>query len=381
MSDLVTFIRNKSLARKKLLSAEKSLKQMMFELSGLEEENRMLQQILLSSSEPILITTPDGLITYVNPAWEKLTGYKISEVEGKNPSILASGRTPKKVYKDMWRALIAGKAFDTESIINKKKNGNEYSIHTTIYPVLRNGKTSFYVQLQHDISEKKKLEELRKEFLSVSAHELKTPLTVLKLLTQSHITRAKKKGIDILQLSELELIDNEIDRLVRLINDILDSNRFETGKQFMTFEQTDLCTLVKKTVDKILIYAKNHKIIILDTPDEALVIADTSRIEQVLINLLSNAVKYSPENTTIHVRIFKETNKYVVAISDEGIGIPKKNLKLIFDKYYQVKTKSKNGFGLGLYISKEIIKLHKGKIWVESTRGKGSTFYFSLPAI
>ena len=122
-------------------------------------------------------------------------------------------------------------------------------------------------------------------------------------------------------------------------------------------------------------------IIILDTPDEALVIADTSRIEQVLINLLSNAVKYSPENTTIHVRIFKETNKYVVAISDEGIGIPKKNLKLIFDKYYQVKTKSKNGFGLGLYISKEIIKLHKGKIWVESTRGKGSTFYFSLPAI
>jgi len=160
---------------------------------------------------------------------------------------------------------------------------------------------------------------------------------------------------------------------------MLDSSRFETGKQFMTYEEVSLADLSKKTIEKIQIYAKNHTITIKDLSYEKHVIADPARIEQVLLNLLSNAVKYSPEGSEILLQVSNDDRNAIVSVTDHGIGISKNMHKIIFDRYYQVKAKSKIGFGLGLYISKEIIKRHKGKIWVESKKGKGSTFFFSLP--
>ena len=109
---------------------------------------------------------------------------------------------------------------------------------------------------------------------------------------------------------------------------------------------------------------------------------DPHRLEQVMINLVSNAAKYSPPGSTITISTEIKGKKVIVAISDQGIGIPKRNLERIFDKYYQIQHQtSSNGFGLGLYITREIIRKHKGKIWVESQEGKGSTFYFTLPII
>lgn len=342
-------------------------------------DKEILQQILTSSSDPILITTKNVEIVYVNPAWEKLTGYSLKEVIGKNPRFLKSGKTPARVYKKMWQALLSGKPFTSDEVIDKRKNGYEYRVGSTVYPVIKDSQTIYYVQRQHDITKEKQLEELRKEFLSASAHELKTPITVLKLLTQAHLNKAKKQSEDTIKVSELELIDRELDRLTRLINDMLDTSRFETGKQFMTYEEINLTDLINKTVQKIQIYAKNHKVTVNKLPNNIKVIADSTRIEQVLLNLLSNAVKYSPNNKDIMVTLTLNNNKAVVSVRDEGMGITKSKQKLIFDRYYQVKAKNKIGFGLGLYISKEIIKRHKGKIWVESQKGKGSTFFFTLP--
>lgn len=342
-------------------------------------ENKILQQIWASSSDAILITNKNAEIVYVNPAWQKLSGYPYIEVIGKNPRFLKSGKTPKYVYKKMWKALAHGKTFSSEEVVNKKKNGHEYRIHCAIYPIFDNGKIIYYVQRQRDITSQKRLDELRKEFLSASAHELKTPITVLKLLTQSHLNRAKEHGVDTIKASELELIDRELDRLIRLINDMLDSSRFDTGKQFMTFEEVSIADLAKKTVEKIQIYAKNHTIILQTVSHDTHVIADPTRIEQVLLNLLSNAVKYSPDGSEIVLQVTKDDKNVIVSVTDHGIGIAKNMQNIIFDRYFQVKAKSKTGFGLGLYIAKEIIKRHKGKIWVESKRNQGSTFYFSLP--
>lgn len=380
MPNVFSSVKNRSPVKNDLDSSGNALSQLTFEMLGLEDENRTLRQILTSSSDPILITTKEAKIVYVNPAWEKLTGYSFDEVIGENPRILQSGKTPQRVYKKMWRTLIQCKTFTSDEVINRKKNGTEYQIRASIYPVIRNDEICYYVELQHDITETKRLDDLRKEFLSVSAHELKTPITVLKLLTQSHLNKAKKQGTDTIKAQELELIDRELDRLIRLINDMLDSSRFETGKQLMTFEETDLVDITKRTVEKFKIYARNHKITIHKLLPQALIIADPLRIEQVLLNLLSNAVKYSPDETTIVISMIKRASRYVVSVKDKGVGITKNRQNLIFDRYYQVKTKSKIGFGLGLYISKEIIKRHKGKIWVVSKKGKGSVFYFSLPS-
>ncbi len=379
MKDLVSFLQDKSQVKRENVTLEKKLEQLTLELSGLEEENKTLQQILSSSSDPILVTTTEGEITYANPAWEKITGYTFEEVKGKNPRFLKSNKTPALMYRKMWKTILKGKTFTSDEVINKKKNGYEYRIRSHIYPVRKNGNINYFVQQQHDITAVKEREELQKEFLSATAHELKTPITVLKLLTQSHLQKAKNKSYDSIKIGELELVDRELDRITLIINDLLDTSRLETGKQFMTLKRVDISEVVKQTVEKIRIYAKNHEFLVQNFPSQIFVQADPARIEQVLLNLLSNAVKYSPPEREILISGEIAKNQIIISVKDEGMGIPRTKQSLIFDKYYQLKTNSKVGFGLGLYISKEIIKRHKGKIWVTSKVGKGSIFSFSLP--
>lgn len=358
---------------------KKALQQLMYELVDIENENQALRQILFSSTDPILITTANLKIVYANAAWEKLTGYRFEEIQGKNPSILQSRKTPKTIYKKMWKTLQRNQPFTSNEFINRKKDGSEYQLHSSIFPIMKNGKPLFYVQLQHDITREKRLEDLRKEFLFAAAHELRAPITVLKLLTQSHIVKAKRSGKDIINITELELVDRELNRLVKLIDDILDTSRFETGKLSLDLKSINLATLIKKAATVIQIYAKHHIISVGILPKRVYVIADEARIEQVLINLLSNAVKYSPQESKIIASLEVQKQKAIVSIKDEGVSISKAKQKSIFDKYYRIKNKGGNGFGLGLYIAKEIIKHHHGKIWVESKKGKGNTFYFSLP--
>jgi len=358
---------------------KKAVQQLAYELLDIENENQALRQILFSSTDPILITSADLKIVYTNAAWEKLTGYRFEEIQGKNPNILQSKKTPKTIYKKMWEALHHNKPFTSNELINRKKDGREYKLYSSIFPIMKNGKPLYYVQIEHDITKEKRLEDLRKDFLFAAAHELRAPITVLKLLTQSHIVKAKRSGTDIIKIKELELVDRELNRLVKLIDDILDTSRFETGKLSLDLKSVDLGKLIKKAVTVIQIYAKHHIISVGILPKKVYIIADEARIEQVLINLLSNAVKYSPQESKIIASLEVQKQKAIVSIKDEGVRISKAKQKSVFDKYYRIKNKGGNGFGLGLYISKEIIKYHHGKIWVESKKGKGNTFYFSLP--
>ncbi len=487
----------------RVLDRSTNIEQLRYEISAIESENQLLRLLLSSSSDPILITSSKAKILFVNPAWERLTGYSLSEVEGKTPRIFSSGKTAKKVYRQLWTALTNGVSFTTEEIINKDKQGQEYQIHSSFFPVTNHKKLELYVQLQHDITERKRLErslhyhtlitehvaegvcliritdgvivytnpkfekmfgytsgeltdkpfsflcfakdektakkiaqkilqtlrkqettiyetrsirkdrtslwckvtvsqfnhpefgdvwiaihedisefkrleELRREFLSAVAHELKTPITVLKLITQSQMEKAKKLAQKNISEDEFLLIDRELSRLTRLIDDLLDSSRMESGKWQMNFVPTNLSRLTNDVVNKMRLFAKNHKIILHEIAN-IFVIADNQRLEQVLYNLISNAIKYSPEKTTITVDMQVKKKLVIVSITDQGIGISKEKQELIFDRFYQVKSAHPNGFGLGLYISKEIITRHKGKIWLKSKEKRGSTFYFSLP--
>lgn len=263
---------------------------------------------------------------------------------------------------------------------HRDKNGKIKTIEFSLKPIFNTeGHVELIIPEGRDITDRKRIDELKKEFLSLAAHELKTPITTLKLISQAHIAKYKKYGSDQIKLEELELIDYELERLTQLINDILDDTRVESGKLFLKFEEISLNKLLSSVVRKMNIIAKKQRIKLQKFPDEILVFADQQRIEQVLVNLLSNALKYSNNHTKIEVGAKLDKGKVLVWVSDQGLGIPKSQQQKIFNRFYQVEEKKSRGFGLGLYITKQILKLHKGKIWVKSREGEGSTFYFKLP--
>lgn len=159
---------------------------------------------------------------------------------------------------------------------------------------------------------------------------------------------------------------------------MLDVTRIESGKLLLNLSKTNLTALLKTTCFDTQHFGNEHKILCHKAP-EVKVRIDAARIEQVILNLLTNAIKYSPPGTTIDVWLKKRAHDVVVSVKDRGYGIPKDKVKYIFDRFYQIAERQQKGFGLGLYISKEIINRHNGKIWVRSQLGKGSRFSFSLP--
>lgn len=338
-----------------------------------------LFKIFSYSPNAILVTDSEAKIVYANSAWEKLTGYTLDEVRGANPKILQSGKTPRSYYKKLWNSLTKGDPYISEDVIDKRKDGSLYQIHSTIYPIHEDKNIRYFVQVQQDITKRIHSENLKSEFFSILSHELKTPITVLKLLIQTRMRETPKNEVIKIKHEEMRFFEEELDRLTNLVNDMLDASRIEMNKIRLTFEVVNITKLIQAVLANLAIVSQNHKLTFVGTKKEYFVVADKHRIEQVLINFLTNAIKYSPEKETVAVDIMEQRNEIVISVKDNGIGIPKKDQKMIFDKFYQARKKS--GFGLGLYISKEIIKRHKGKIWVESEEGKGSTFYFSLPTI
>lgn len=330
--------------------------------------------------DPVLITDTKGRIYYVNPAWEKTTGYTFEEVRGKNPRFLKSDQTPPHVHKTLWNNLLKGKTFTTSKVINRKKSGEEFPVHAIYFPIQKNGKNKFFVQIFHDITRIKEIERQKDIFIGIASHELKTPITTLFAYAQILEKRLNKQSDE----QNVYLISNilrETKRLTELIDDLLHVARLDSGKMEFNFGTFDLNTLIHQVVMDIQHTTQTHKIEI-EGKIEKNVRADKNRIEQVVINLLTNAIKYSPNADKIIVHLLNSTTGAIVAVEDFGLGIAAQDLHHIFERFYRSKDKNKDkikGFGLGLYIAREIIRKNKGKIWVKSKKGKGSTFYFSLP--
>ncbi len=230
-----------------------------------------------------------------------------------------------------------------------------------------------------DITKQKQLDQEKSDFLSMASHELKTPLTSMKifidLLKRQQDLVSEKDGYYI------DRIKDQADRLAELTNDLLDVSRIETGKLKLNKDLFELNTFIKETIESIQPSTRKHEIKIYHN-GPVKIVADKYRIYQVLINLLTNAIKYSPKSEKILVKVDNRNNDVVVSVKDFGIGIKKDEQVRIFDRLYQVsdpEEKTYPGLGLGLFISKEIIDRHQGKIWVDSKKGVGSTFFFSLP--
>lgn len=215
------------------------------------------------------------------------------------------------------------------------------------------------------------------EFISLASHELKTPLSGINGYVQI-LARMIKEDLPGKYLAKTS---HQIKKLTSLVNDLLDVSKIEAGKLKFETARLDLATLVATTVEMVEEINHNYQITLINKCEDCIVEADAQRIEQVITNLLSNAIKYSPGTNLVEVSLEIRDRLAVVGVRDFGIGIPSEKMDQLFSRFYRIDEHTANisGLGIGLYLSREIISRHNGKIWVDSALGKGSTFWFSLP--
>lgn len=271
---------------------------------------------------------------------------------------------------------------DLRFICRRFDTGTDLYILASCAP-LRNsfGTITGAVSVFTDITHLYRLERQKDDFLSIASHELKTPLTSLKILAQLTRRRLERAG-----LSESEhtvRMERAITRIERLVNDLLDASRIDSGKLALHPERADLVGICRAVAEEEM--AASERTITLDLPGERVVVeVDVDRMSEVFTNLLSNALKYSPHDCAVTLRLRVEGCEAVAAVRDEGAGIPPESLPYLFERFYrvpgvQVQSGSGVGLGLGLFITKEIVERHGGTITVESAVGEGATFTVRLP--
>jgi len=357
-----------------------------------EEEVRKLALVMEQNPNSILVTDIDGKIEYVNPAFERITGYSLTEVIGKNPRILKTDDTPSEVFDHMWRTITKGNTWKGE-FVNKTKSGELYVEHAIITPIKNGrGETKNYLGMKENITELKqarlKAEESNKAksmFLANMSHEIRTPLNglmgFLDLLSQTHMDTEQKDYVNTIKFSA--------NALLKILNDILDLSKIESGMLELEKVEIDLGYNLLSTAKSF--YAKaNNAGIHLDTYIDPQVpvglLGDSLRINQVVSNLLNNAIKFTPGEGHIKVglELLSETNRNAtvrVMLEDTGQGIPPEKTESIFESFAQADssvTRKYGGTGLGLTISKNLLRMMGTEINVESEVGKGSKFYFDL---
>lgn len=243
-----------------------------------------------------------------------------------------------------------------------------------------NDRPSRFIGTALDITERKSDEIRKNDFIAMVSHELKTPLSSLKAYVQLLESNARKFE-DQFSVDALSKMNNQVKKMSTLINGFLNVSRLETGKITLDRSQFDLSELLKEVVYEMSLLNPSHKIVLEDA-EPVMVTADREKIGSVISNLLTNGVKYSRRGNKVAVSCRPLHGEVVVSVKDEGIGINPEEMERLFDRFYRVESvdnKHISGFGIGLYLSAEIIKIHQGRIWVESESGKGSEFLFSLP--
>jgi two-component system CheB/CheR fusion protein len=244
------------------------------------------------------------------------------------------------------------------------------------------GKPAYFTGLMLDVTVHKQDDIRKTDFIAMASHELKTPLTTLQAYVQLLASKANKAG-DIFAVGALEKANIQVKKMSTLINGFLSASSFEAGKIYLNEQSFEMNTLLREIVEDIMLITKSHYIVVTSDCNIA-VHADRDKIGQVITNFLSNAIKYSSKGKNITVSCREIKGVVEVSITDEGLGIALQDHAKLFDRYYRIEseqTQNISGFGLGLYLSAEIIQRHKGKVWVESEMDKGSTFYFSLPLV
>ena len=363
-----------------LADSERRLQQLLQEAILAEERSAKLAAIVESSDDAIIGKTLEGIITSWNQGAERTFGYKEREMIGE--SILKL--VPKDRYHEettILSHLKKGERIDHYETIRCKKDGTPINVSLTISPIRNKaGEVIGVSKIARDITEQKQDEQRKNDFIGMASHELKTPLTSLTALIQVLQQKVQENG-DSFMGNALARANSQTKRMAGLINGFLNVSRLESGKLLIEQHPFELNTLISEMIEEMRFSINTHTFIF-EPAGELVVDADREKIGSVLSNLLSNAVKYSPRGKIVTVKCTASDEMATIGVRDEGIGINPQDMERLFDRYYRVQsehTRHISGFGVGLYLSAEIIERHGGRIWAESEKDKGSTFYFTLP--
>ena len=351
-----------------------------------DSERRRLDSVLSHMSDGVLATDRRGNVTIVNNMALQLLGVDHEDdLIGKSIIDVLDIRHDYTV-----RQLV--NSDQREMIIDMSNDGNNLILNAYFTPIQReSGFVSGLVCVLHDVTSQQKEERERKQFVSNVSHELRTPLTSVHSYVEALSDGAwKDKEV---APKFLNVIQGETDRMIRMINDLLSLSRMDAGTTKLNLEYVNIKELLNYNLNRFDVIIKNeeedsskkkYKIERHFTKKDLWVEIDTDKFTQVIDNIMNNAIKYSPDGGIITVRLLETHNHVIMSISDQGLGIPRKDLGRIFDRFFRVdkaRSRKQGGTGLGLAISKEVINMLGGQIWVDSVEGHGSTFYISLPYV
>ena len=337
-----------------------------------------------NASDHIVITDADGFVLYANKAVERITGYSLEETIGTKAGKLWGGLMPPEYYKNLWHIIKEEKKILESEIKNRRKNGEIYDAQVRISPVLDEQKNIlFFVGIEIDITEHKKLDDAKTEFVSLASHQLKTPLSAINWYTE--MLRDGDAGpVNVEQDKFLGEVYSASKRMIDLVNSLLNVSRIDIGTLAVKPIPQDI-SLICADVQKELQHQidEKHISVVFNCPQKPLISIVDDKITRIVFqNLISNAVKYTPENGSIVIELKKENGEFIFSVKDSGYGIPEKEKGNIFGKFYRATNVQKydvEGSGLGLYIVKSALDQSGGKIWFVSKEGEGTTFFVSIP--
>ena len=347
-----------------------------------ESERQRLDSVLRHMSDGVIATDRRGRIVIMNTAALDILNLKSEKVIG-IPLLSILPLDEKVTFRELLET-------QQERLIHIEEDGEDSIVQCEFSVIQReSGFISGLVCVLTDVTEQQKIDRERRNFVSNVSHELRTPLTSIKSYTEALVDGAwENKEI---APGFLKVIETETDRMMRMITDLLNLSRMDQNRLALEKEFINMNELVLHIVNRFEMVLqsepyrdKNYRILTDITQRDLWVELDQDKITQVLDNIINNAIKYSPDGGRIIIRLMETHTDIIVSVSDEGLGISRKDIPHLFDRFYRVdkaRSRAMGGSGLGLAIAQEVIQLHGGKIWVNSIENKGSTFFVSLPYI
>jgi PAS domain S-box-containing protein len=348
------------------------------------ESLQKFEAATLQSNEMVVFTDAEGIVEWANQASETITGFTVQEAIGKKAGVLWGKLMPTEWYKKLWDTVKIDKKIFISEIQNHRKNGEKFWSTISVYPILNDNQEIIYlVGTQRDITHEKQADQMKTEFISLASHQLRTPLSAMKWFLEMLIAGDLGK-LTQEQCKAVENIDQSNERMIALVNGLLNISRIESGRIIIEPVPTDISELTKTVLSDLeqKIKLKKQNLTIDQDDQISKINIDPKLISQVIMNLLTNAIKYSPVSSDIQISMHVKDDSLEYCVTDHGYGIPTTEQEKIFTRFFRasnIQKQETDGTGLGLYLAKIIIETSGGKIWFNSTEGQGTTFCFTIP--